>query len=136
MTTRLTRTREGRERGGGSVLAIALVGIVSVVLVAALTIAAVAIAGQQARTAADLAALAGAGLAIQGGDEASVCAVASSTAANNRATLSSCRLERTAIDRATGVELPAVHVQVTRGVGGTGWTIQVRAAAGGVPRDS
>lgn len=134
MTVTLTITRGGRERGSGSVLAIALVGIVSAVLVAALSIAAVAIAGQQARTAADLAALAGAGLAIQGGDEASVCEVASSTAADNRAELSSCRLERTAADPAAGAELPVVHVQVTRGVAGTRWTIQVSAAAGGVPR--
>ncbi|MGA4923262.1 Rv3654c family TadE-like protein, partial [Bacillus subtilis] len=73
------------ERGSGTVLAAGLVAVIATLLLAGLLVAAVAVAGQRARTAADLAALAGAGEAVTGADEVRVCEVARQVAARNGA---------------------------------------------------
>jgi secretion/DNA translocation related TadE-like protein len=122
-----------RERGSGTVLAVGLIGVIATLLVAGLLVAAVAIAGQRARTAADLAALAAAGAAVTGGDVAASCRVAQELAARNGAVLTACTLVHNRGDAGEDAALPAVDLTVTRAVGGTGWTVTARSRAGGVP---
>ena len=55
------------ERGSGTVLALGLLGVVGVLLLAGVLVVSLAVGGQRVRTAADLAALAGAaGLLVLG----------------------------------------------------------------------
>ena len=131
-------------------LAVGLVGVLSTLLVTALLMAAVAIAGQRARTAADLAALGAAGAALSGADRAGSCAVAGEVATANGAVLTSCDLlpastsrkpglrsgpssrDQVSVTSADAVVGPAVELTVTRHVAGTAWTVRARARAGGV----
>lgn len=114
-------------------LAVGLIGVLSTLLVAGLLLAAVAIAGQRARTAADLAALAAAGAAVTGADVATSCVIAQELTVRNGGVLTRCRLVDDRGDARDGVALPAVEITVTRGVTGTGWTVTARSRAGGVP---
>ncbi|WP_122261161.1 Rv3654c family TadE-like protein [Ornithinimicrobium cerasi] len=120
----------GPERGSGTVLAVGLVAVVSTLLLAGLLVAAVAVAGQQARTAADLAALAAAGQVVHGGDEPTTCAVARQVAERNGGGLTGCSVVGPA--KAEPGPLGTVEVVVTRPVAGTAWEVTARARAGGV----
>ncbi|GAA5167131.1 Rv3654c family TadE-like protein [Ornithinimicrobium tianjinense] len=122
--------RHHAERGSGTVLAVGLVGVLLTLLVAGLLIADVAIAGQRARTAADLAALAAAGRALEGASEGEVCAAASAVAARNGAPLTSCSLD--VAGRVGSRGLPSVRVTAARDTAAGGWTVEARARAGGV----
>jgi hypothetical protein len=115
------------------VLAVGLIGVISTLLVAGLVVAAVAVAGQRARTAADLAALAAAGAAVTGADAATSCGVAQELAAHNGAVLATCALLHDTDQTGAGLTLPAVEVTVTRQVAGTLWNVAARSRAGGVP---
>lgn len=118
------------EAGSGTVLAIGVVAGVATVLVTALVLASVLVAGQQARSAADLAALAGMGRVVSGYGEPDACAVAARVARDNGGHLSGCRTVP-----ADGEPWPRLRVTVTRAVAGTPWTTTAEAVSGGVPRD-
>lgn len=111
-------------------MAVGVIGGLATVLVAALMLAAVLVAGQQARTAADLSALAGAGQVVVGAGRDRVCAAADGVAADNGARLESCELTPQA-----GQPWPRVVVGVRRDVAGTPWSLPARAAAGAVAPD-
>jgi secretion/DNA translocation related TadE-like protein len=78
------------ERGAGSVVAVAMLGVLVTVTVAAAGVVGVIAAHRTAQSAADLAALAGAS-ALQDGADA--CAQASAVADRNRARLTGCEVE-------------------------------------------
>lgn len=79
-----------RERGSGTVLAVAAIGVLLIVAMAGLHLGAAATAAHRAGTAADLAALAGATTVQQGG--ISPCDRAGQVAGRNRARLVTCSL--------------------------------------------
>lgn len=140
------------DRGSGTVLAVSLIAVLATLLVAGLLVAAVAVAGQRARTAADLAALAGAGAALDGAAEARVCEVARQVVVRNGAEAVQCRTGSAAAGSAAAGSAAAgsaaagsaaeavrgvlpstvVEVVVSREVAGTGWVVTARARAGGV----
>lgn len=84
--------RRGRtdEHGAGSVLGVAMLGLLVTVTIAAGGVAGVIASHRTAQAAADLAALAGAGALQDGGD---ACGRAAAVAARNRARLSGCEVE-------------------------------------------
>ncbi len=86
----VSAARPRDERGVGTVLAVAMFGVLSVVAVAVAGVVAVVGTHRAAQSGADLAALAGAG-ALQDGADA--CARASSVAARNRTRLTTCAVE-------------------------------------------
>lgn len=112
-------------------MAVGVIGGLAAVLVAALMLAAVLVAGQQARTAADLSALAGAGQVVLGAGGDRVCAAADGVATDNGARLESCELRTH-----PGQPWPRVWVSVRRDVAGTPWSLPARAAAGAVTPDA
>nr|WP_050766597.1 Rv3654c family TadE-like protein [Janibacter sp. HTCC2649] len=79
-----------RERGSGTVLTVAAIGVLLVLTTAGLQLGAAASAAHRARTAADLAALAGAG-ALQSG-QADACVRAAVVARRNGAQVVECAL--------------------------------------------
>lgn len=114
------------ERGSGTVLALGLLGVVGVLLLAGVMVVSLAVGGQRVRTAADLAALAGAGRAVWGVSPVEVCAAAAEVSRLNGATLVAC-------DVSPGNDaspVPRVHVEVVTEVADR-WTVRARAAAGG-----
>lgn len=121
--------RSSLDRGSGTVLAVGLVGVLATLLIAGLLVTATAMAGQRARTAADLAVLAVAGRALEGAAGESACAVGAQVAARHGASVVSCRVV------ATLDGLPRAEVEVSKVVEGTPWAARARAAAGGVPAD-
>lgn len=125
-----TRGPSGADAGSGTVLAVGVVAGLTTLLVSALVLAGVLAAGQQARSAADLAALAGAGQVVTGHGQPAVCGVAGEVARANGGQLQGC-----ALVRADGDPWPRVQVTVTTAVAGTPWTATARAVAGGVARD-
>ncbi len=78
------------ERGSASVLVVAFSGVLVLVALALTTVAGMVGAHRVAQSAADLAALAGAGAAARGDDG---CAEAVALAAANGATLTTCRVQ-------------------------------------------
>lgn len=78
------------ERGAGSVLAVAMLGLLVTVTVAAAGVVGVVATHRIAQSAADLAALAGATALQDGGD---ACVRAADVAARNRATLDGCQVD-------------------------------------------
>lgn len=119
------RARPAWDRGSATILAVGVVGGLATVLGAALLLVSVLVAGQQARAAADLAALAGAGQSVLGVGPARVCAVVDDVAHRNGATTTSCELRPEEFSA-----WPGVSVTVVRQVAGTPWTVAARAAAG------
>jgi secretion/DNA translocation related TadE-like protein len=117
--------RPRSDRGSATILAVGVTGGLATVLVAALLLVSVLVAGQHARTAADLAALAGAGQSVLGVGTARVCAVVDDVAHRNGARVTSCELRPEALTPWSGVS-----VTVARQVAGTPWTVTARAAAG------
>lgn len=86
-------TRRSGEGGSGAVLALAAMCVVILCATGALGVASALGAAHQARSAADLAALAGAG-ALQASAPLDACAAARDLAHRNDAQLVSCRVER------------------------------------------
>lgn len=120
------------ERGSGTVMAVGVVGVLSVLLVAGVLIAAAVVAGQHARTGADLAALAAAGELMVGADAASACNSAGRVAESNGATLVRCTVTAApASFDGLEISLPQVRVTVDRLVGVRGWVASAQAVAGG-----
>ncbi|WP_298749074.1 Rv3654c family TadE-like protein [uncultured Serinicoccus sp.] len=118
--------RRGEEdRGSAVVLVIGVVGGLVTVLVLALGLVAVLVAGQQARTAADLASLAAAGQLVQGADDPTACALATRVSEQHGVELRGCTVTRQGVS-----PLPEVTVDVERAVAGTRWAVGVRARAG------
>lgn len=103
---------EGRDRGSGSVLALGAIAALFLLLSALLVLGAALIAGGQARTAADLAALAGAGRLVSGEGPDAACRAAGRAAELNGARLRSCAVaEQGALGDVrveAEVELPAL----------------------------
>ena len=112
------------------VLAIGVVAGLSTVLVLALGLVAVLVAGQQARTAADLAALAAAGQLVQGVDDATACDEARDLAQQHGVTVRGCT-----VGRGGSSPLPEITLEVERAVAGTRWTVGVTARAGATTTD-
>ena len=84
-----------RERGSGTVLVVAAIGVLALLLGAALALVSAVSASHQARAAADLAALAAADARLHGrGDP---CGVASSVAGRNGSTLVVCEVGGAAV---------------------------------------
>lgn len=92
------------ERGAGTTLVLAMVGVVLTMAMAVAACAGILVAHRQAQAAADLAALAGAVAAARGGDG---CGAASEVAALNGARLTSCVLEGRRVRVRAGVRGPA-----------------------------
>lgn len=78
------------ERGAGSVVAVAMLGVLVTVTVAAAGVVGVILTHRMAQSAADLAALAGASALQDGGD---ACAEAATVADRNRASLTRCQVD-------------------------------------------
>ena len=110
-----------------------LVGLLGIMLVAGALITGAIVAGQQARSGADLAALAGAGELMAGAGAQQACAVAERQASLNGTHLQTCEVSPDA-DQLTDatVSLPEINVVVTRAVGWGGWTATASAVAGGI----
>lgn len=106
-------------------MAVGVIAGLAAVLLAALTLAAVLVAGQQARTAADLSALAAAGQVLAGAGKDRACAEADAVAARNGGRLEACDVR---LD--PGRPWPTVLVDVRRDVAGTPWSLTARATAG------
>lgn len=115
----------GGDRGSASVLAVGVVGGLAAVLVTALVLVSVLVAGQQARTAADLAALAGAGQVALGAGQGPACVAADAVALRHGALVQSCEVHLHRWE-----PWPRVLVSVTRQVSGTPWTVTATAVAG------
>ena len=107
-------------------LAIGVIGGLAALLLAALALVSVLVAGQQVRTAADLAALAAAGQVVLGGGQDQACGQAAAVAERNGARLQACELRQH-----EGQPWPQVRVRVDREVAGTSWSVTARGAAGG-----
>ncbi|MFB9731552.1 Rv3654c family TadE-like protein [Ornithinimicrobium kibberense] len=118
-----------RDRGSGTVLAVGLVSVLATLLLAGAMVAAVAVAGQRARTAADLAALAAVAESSTGASQEPACKVARDVALRNGADLVRCRTTLGDAGR------PRAEVVVRTTAGGR-WTVTRRAAAGAVPGPS
>lgn len=82
-----------RDRGSATVLAVGLVGALASLGVAAVVLAGAVIASHRARSAADLAALAGASRVLRGEPAEQACMVATAVARDNEARLLRCEAE-------------------------------------------
>lgn len=91
------------ERGTATVAVLALIGVVLLVAVAAAAVLGAVVAHRQAQAAADLAGLAGAVAAEQGGDP---CAAAGDVALANRGVLTDCRVDGDDVLVTVAVDLP------------------------------
>lgn len=103
------RTRDLRERGSGTVLAVASVGALLLCLVGGLTVVAAVQASHTARAAADLAALAAAGAVQQGSAVPAACRRAGQLAASNGGVLISCSADaagRVSVEVGSTVDSP------------------------------
>lgn len=119
-----------RERGSATVLVVGVIAGLVTMMVTGLWLVSVLVAGQQARTAADLAALAGMGRIVEGFDASRACAHARTVAGDNGSTLTGCRHELTGSD-----PWGEIRVGVERAVPGTPWTASAQAVAGGASVD-
>ncbi|WP_130012610.1 Rv3654c family TadE-like protein [Serinicoccus sediminis] len=117
--------RAHHERGSAVVMAIGVVAGLVTILVLALGLVAVLVAGQQARTAADLGALAAAGQLVQGVDDTAACALAARVTQQHGVEVRGCAVTRRGVS-----PLPEVTLEVHRAVAGTRWTVDVTARAG------
>ncbi len=104
------------ERGGGSSLALAIIGATLALLSAAALLGTVVLATHRARTAADLAALSAATRLLRGGDARSVCALARHVADENGARLTECTTSGSG--RSAG-DTPASSAVAARGAAGS-----------------
>lgn len=118
--------RRQPDRGSATVLAVGTISGLVALLLAALALLSVLVAGQQVRTAADLAALAAAGQVVLGLGQEQACEEAGAVADRNGARLQSCELRQH-----EGQPWPQVLVNVQRDVAGTSWSVTARGSAGG-----
>lgn len=125
------RARErGCERGSATVLGLGAILLMLAVLVGFLLVGAAVRGSLQARAAADAAALAGAGVLLEGGDEATACAAAGDLAVANGADLLRCEGD------AASTETVTAHLQVEVALtmpGLPGLQAHAVAEAGAVP---
>jgi secretion/DNA translocation related TadE-like protein len=84
----VTRPRGGRDRGSGTVLILAVVGVTGMAAMLVTTVGMVTVARHRAQSAADLAALAAAGTGAVGG-----CAEAGQVAVRNGAQMEDCLID-------------------------------------------
>lgn len=119
------------ERGSGTVLGLASIGVVITALIAMLMVGAAVIARQQAQAAADLGAVAGAQELRTGASPEAACARAGRFVEFNGAQMDGCAVSSSS-DPKRG---PQVRLQVSRGVavGPSNWVARVSANAGLVP---
>ncbi|MGB3256617.1 MAG: Rv3654c family TadE-like protein [Ornithinimicrobium sp.] len=125
-----------RDRGSGTVLGLAMIGVLLSVLLAVVALGSAVVARQQAQNAADLGAVAGAQLFKSGGDAHTVCARAGRWVEANGARLDECSIRQSS-NRLGGRDRgPQVTVTVQLAVGAwPGWVARVSAVAGLVPVD-
>jgi secretion/DNA translocation related TadE-like protein len=118
------QSRARAERGSGSLLMVGLMAVIVVMAAAAVCAAGYLVAGRQARSAADLAALSGAVAIEQGGDG---CAAARSNASRNRARAVACERVGDQIDFVITV---TAEVKVTAPMRGLPTRVRAVAYAG------
>ncbi|GAB3654443.1 hypothetical protein GCM10027596_06280 [Nocardioides korecus] len=126
MRRRTSRRRD--ERGAGTVLALAMTGVLVVVICLAGAVVAAVATHRTAQTAADLAALAGAGELQLGG---SACGRAAAVARSNRSVLRRCRVQGSRV----GVEVVADTVHLPGGaldLPARAWAGPVTDSSGGL----
>lgn len=114
--------RQRSEGGVAVVWGIASMGLLVFFAVVCTQVVALVTAHRQAQSAADLAALAGAGALVRGDD---ACLAAHRVAQRNRASLTACRVSGTDV-------VVGVHVR-TRGLAGRAHELEARARAGPGP---
>ncbi|NNG38023.1 flp pilus-assembly TadE/G-like family protein [Flexivirga sp. ID2601S] len=85
----MTGHRAG-DRGSATVLVVAAIGVVIACLLSAMALVSAVLASHRARAAADLSALAGAGVLLDPGDARSACDVAAAVVARNHGRVASC----------------------------------------------
>ncbi len=119
------------ERGSGTVLGLAAIGVVITALIALLMVGAAVIARQQAQGAADLGAVAGAQELKAGASAHAACARAKRFVEANGARVEECAVSVLPSPKAG----PQVRLQVSRGVavGPANWVARVTTNAGLVP---
>jgi len=118
------------ERGSATVLAAGVLGALATLFLAAALVGAVAVARNQAQTAADLAAVAGAQELMAGRSEAEVCSRAARFVVANDA-----RMHRCQIAGRSRASAATVLIEVGRPVlAGTPWVATASGRAGLVPR--
>lgn len=124
------------DRGSGTVLGLAAIGVLLSVLLAAGMLGGAVLARQQAQNAADLGAVAGAQLLKNGGDADAVCARAGRWVEANGGLLDECSVRRPSSGVWRGNRGPQVTVTVYRDVKAwPRWVARVSAVAGLVPVD-
>ena len=111
---RLTRGETGHDRGSGTVLAVAVTGVLLAATLAALLLGAAVVASHRARLAADLAALAGARIAQLGAPPGQACGEAARVATRNGAAVVSCTVEGADLSLVVSVEVGAVGQATAR----------------------
>lgn len=121
--------RQDPEAGVATALSLWLTLALLTVLAALVLLAGAVTVTQRARTAADLAALAGAGELLRGGGDDQVCGVARQAAKRNEGEMAGCR-----VVSGSG-PAPRVEVETRARVPRTGITLTVRAAASAVLSD-
>nr|WP_256838547.1 Rv3654c family TadE-like protein [Ornithinimicrobium sp. HY1745] len=125
------RGRDG-ERGSATVLGLGAILLMLAVLIGFLVLGAAVRGSLQARAAADAAALAGAGVLLEGGDEATACGAAGDLAAANGADLLRCEPAAGTTETVTARLQVEVALTVT---GLPGLRAHAVAHAGAVPSD-
>jgi secretion/DNA translocation related TadE-like protein len=117
-----SRRRRVADRGSATVLAIAVIMLVTLAGIAGVTLGSALVARHRTAAAADLAALAGAATAADG--QTAACARARAVAAANRAGLASCRVAGQVVEVVAVIRLPSLF--------GVPMTARSRARAGPV----
>ena len=117
-----SRRRRVADRGSATVLAIAVIVLITSAGVAGVTLGSALVARHRTAAAADLAALAGAARATEG--QTAACAHARAVAAANRAGLASCRVAGQVVEVVAVIRLPSLF--------GVPMTARSRARAGPV----
>ena len=117
----MTPRRRASERGSATVLALPLLGALTVAAVLLAFVAGAVVTQRRAASAADLAALAGATALLSGGDG---CAEAATVALRNDASVASCEVDGTQLRVTVRAETAALF--------GRGLTVSARARAGPV----
>ncbi len=120
-----------RERGSGAVLGLAAIGVIITALIALLMVGAAVLARQQAQSAADLGAVAGAQELKAGASAGVACSRATKFVEVNGANVDECT-----VSGAVSPEIgPTVRLRVSRGVavGPGSWVARVTANAGLMP---
>ena len=105
-STAYSRGRCAADRGSATILAIAVITLITCAGLAGVTLGSALVARHRTAAAADLAALAGAAKATEG--QIGACAAARAVAAENRAELASCRLAGQVVEVVAVIRLPSL----------------------------